>query len=194
VIVSVLLHLALLLVPGHIFDIFFPREKPTLKEGRTTDPWPGFSEIVMVVVPLEEEAEARAPVVVELDQPDVAPTPISETPAASGHLPGEPGIAHGEIPPGDIEPQFFPPIPRFIVPPSLEDLGIAALTVNVRILVTASGLPERVVLEDALADPEVRRRILDCAQRFRFEPARLGDTPVSSWIDLPLVMESAGAR
>jgi outer membrane biosynthesis protein TonB len=191
VIVSVLLHAGLLLLPAQFFQAVFPRDKPVLREGRTTDPWPGLEKMVMVVIPPEEEqvSEAENQAATEIEAEDVAPTPALE-PAAAGGSPDGADVARADMPAGDIEPEFFPPVPRYIVPPTLEDLGISTIEVTVRILVTAGGLPEQVVIDDALDNPEVRRRVLECARRFRFEAARLGDTPIESWIELPLVLES----
>jgi hypothetical protein len=193
--VSVLLHAGLLLLPAQFLQIFFPREMPVLRPGRTTDPWPGFSKIAMVVVPLEEEmvSEAEARVELKVEEEDLIPTLTSE-PSASGGSPEGSAIARASVPAGNVEPEFFPPVPRFIVPPTLEGLGIATLEVTVRILVTAKGMPESIIIDGTLDHPEVRRRVLECARKFRFEAARLGNTPVESWIDLPLVLESKEAQ
>jgi hypothetical protein len=195
VLVSVLLHACLLLLPTQLLHIFFPEEMPEMREGRTTDPWHGLSKMVMVVIPPEEEPrpETTDRAVLEIVEEVLVPAATAE-PAVSGGSPEGADIARADIPTGNVEPQFFPPIPRFIVPPNLEDLGISAIEINVRILVSSEGVPERVVIDGTLDNPEVRRRVLESARKFRFEAARLGNTPVESWIDLPLVLESTGSR
>ncbi|MFH1314410.1 MAG: hypothetical protein ABIJ00_14435 [Candidatus Eisenbacteria bacterium] len=195
VIISILLHAGLVLLPAQFLHIFFPREMPAMREGRTRDPWSGLSDMVMQVIPIEVERtpETVDRAVLEIVEEVPAPTATRE-PATPGGSPEGAGIARADIPAGNVEPQFFPPVPRFIVPPTLEDLGISTIEVNVRILVSAKGLPRRVIIEDTLENPEVRERVLESAWRFRFEAAKLGYTPVESWIDLPLVLEATGSR
>jgi hypothetical protein len=195
VVVSVLLHAGLLLLPTQFLYIFFPREMPATREGRTKDPWHGLSKMVMVVIPPDEERTSETEDRAVLEIVEEVPAPVATTePTSSGGSPEGADIGRADLPTGNIEPQFFPPVPRFIVPPALEDLGISTIEINVRILVSAEGVPEKVIVEDTIDNPEVRRRVLESARRFRFEAARLGDTRVESWIDLPLVLESTGSR
>lgn len=192
------MHVCLLVVPGRLVEIIFPREAPSHDENGITDPWPDFYDIALVVVSMPDRSAARAQTPLTLDTEDeesLLPAAAPSPQVPSGSSGDDAGQAGDSSPsPGHAEPLYFPPLPRLIVPPTLEDLGIASLRVNIKILVGADGVPEEVILADTISDPDVRRRILECARRFRFEPARLGSRPTSSWIDLPLVLESAESR
>lgn len=101
---------------------------------------------------------------------------IDRTPGAGG----DEGILAVE------EPRFYPAVPRLIVPPSVEDLDLADLTITLRILVNKYGRPLEVVIVNAPEDQKVYERLMEAAMGFRFNPARRGDEPVESWIELPL--------
>jgi hypothetical protein len=199
ILISILLHVGLVLLPGSVLDFFYPRETYTIRR-----PWPG---VDFEFVPSYESPDRRAwerqiPEGMHLllraeveeeeesTEPEVQPptTPADETGT------GEADFARGE--PGAELPvaQFFPPVPRYIVPPTLQDLGVESIELTVRILVDTRGLPDQILLPDTLLNEEIRRRVLAAARKFRFQPARRGDTPVESWVDLPLILESAASR
>jgi hypothetical protein len=196
IIVSILLHVALVLAPSQFLEVFYPTEKYTVDEGSqgvdldfTAD-----YEVVEVNLQSEEatEVEIDVPLLVEIEQDQVSDR-VTRPPLHYGGEPSDESSGGGvETGLGLIptEPQFFPPVPRYIVPPDLEDLGIESIRLDLRILVSTVGEPLEIVLPDTLTDEEVRRRVLSSASRFRFQPAMKGDRPVSSWIDLPLVLES----
>jgi hypothetical protein len=194
--ISVAIHVILLLLPAHIFQALFPpRHGGT--GGGLRDLTPDFAEVAIAILrvpagPVLEMPEAE----VELE----AISEIDETPQGrpasnpAGGVPGEgsgagDGVGDREGP-STAEPIFFPARPRLIVPPAMEDLDIESLRVDLRILVNSSGIPEEVIIPDSLAGSEIGRRLQESALRFRFEPARKGDLPVTSWVDLPLLLES----
>lgn len=81
-----------------------------------------------------------------------------------------------------------------IVPPQTDNLEISTLSIDIRILVGVDGRPVKIEIPDNLTDPEIRKRLLESAARFRFEPARKGDLPIASWISLPLELEASATR
>jgi hypothetical protein len=183
--VSVLIHAALLFVPMRIFEAVFPRDRAQ-SYGLPRDLTPDFSEVAIAVVQMPQVpvVEAVDGPVEEIDDilfPRVASPAIPPTEGGGG---GHPAAA----------PQYFPPRPRLIVPPHLDDLDISDVRISLRILVGINGRPEEVIISDSLENQEIRRRLMESARKFRFEPARRGDLPVASWIDLPLVLESSRRR
>lgn len=198
-ILSILIHAGLVLVPARLLDVFYPREKYSLDEGHGDA---DFEFVANYEVPHSAEwldrlpeglnlllpAEIEEPEPIESQETQVSVTAPAETHGQSGEAGAS---ARGDA---SVEPQFFPAVPRYIVPPTLADLDVASIEVRLRILVGTTGLPEQVVIPDTLFDEAIRRRIISAARRFRFEPAKRGDTPIASWVDLPLVLESAPSR
>jgi protein TonB len=178
----------MLLVPAGFLDFLFPRTAPSV-EGGLRDLTPDFTDIALSLTPIPENQVTPESAVDVVMSEEVAAQPDEglQVPSPVG-APTQGSITAGETMP------LFPPVPRFIVPPALEDLGISSLHINLRILVNTEGIPEQVILADSLPDYEIRRRVLECAWRFRFQPARRGDVPVASWVELPLVLESSHGR
>lgn len=188
VVISVLIHVALLLVPVHIFEAVFPRDR-VRSYGLPKDLTPDFSEIAIAVVqvPLVPVVEAVDGPVDEIEEIEEILFPRASSPAIPSAESGGEGYPYLRL-------QYFPPRPRLIVPPPLEDLDITDLKVSLRILVGTNGRPQEVIIPDSLENEEIRGRLMESARKFRFEPARRGDLPVASWIDLPLVLESSRKR
>ncbi len=195
ILVSILLHMALVLLPAQFFEVFYPKEKYTLDDGDVGVDISLISNYEVVDPALQDDRFTESDVleVVEVQDDDAAePVPTQDTRSETGE-PSDETVRGGDkagLGIAEPEPQFFPPVPRYIVPPDLDDLGIRSIRLDLRILVSASGEPVEVVLPDTLGNEEIRRRVIRSARRFRFEPARKGDRPVSSWVDLPLVLES----
>ena len=183
--VSILIHVSLLLVPMRIFDAVFPRDRVG-PHGLPKDLTPDFSEIAIAVVQVPQ-----VPVVEAVEGPFEEMDEILFPRVAGPAVPPTEGGGQGYP---DIKPPYFPPRPRLIVPPPLEDLDITGLRISLRILVGPNGHPQEVIIPDSLENQEIRRRLMESARRFRFEPAKRGDLPVASWIDLPLVLESSRRR
>lgn len=195
ILISILIHIGLILIPIHFYDVFFPRKAPT-PVGTTRDLTPDFAIMAMkVIAPQDRPSQPPASMIPAVPTQeevtdDQAPDTSEETSDSRGSAP--PTGSTGD-PTGDAEPPYFPPVPRYIVPPALDDLGIGTISIDLRILVGTTGKPLEIVLPDTLTNEEVRRRLMESVSRFRFEPARRGDRPISTWIDLPLVLESATA-
>jgi len=202
--ISLAAHIILLLLPAHIFQVIFPRRAAGLGGG-LRDLTPDFAEVAIAVLrlpagPVVEVVEEVFEEVEEVEEiPESVPSAaLSRESSGDGPDAGEgsgtergPDGSGGE-PAG--EAVFFPARPRLIVPPALEDLKIVSLRVNLKILVGADGVPKEVIIPDSLAGSEIGLRLAESARRFRFEPAKKGDLPIASWIDLPLLLESSSRK
>jgi hypothetical protein len=193
IMVSILIHLGMLLLPSSILDVFFPPEGAP-RGGGPRDLTPDFAHVAFAVVEMTEPLAYEPQAAAVPDVPDIElPQTVSEVLAGKyGRGPN----AGGDTPPqaAGNRSQLFPPIPLLVVPPTLDDLEVASLDVIIRVLVNVNGRPETIILPESLVDHALRKRILQCARRFRFQPARKGDLPVASWIDLPIAVESSEAR
>ncbi len=203
-IIAVLLHLAVVLIPGRIYEVFFPTSAPR-DAGPPRDLMPEFEEFAIHVVYIGDEepkVEIRATPPAEVAAPEAAPDHAdrrAETgPPRRGRTPQEPeppaGEGAGEGTPPAAEPRFYPPVPRLIVPPSVENLDLEDVTVTLGILVDKEGRPLEVVITNPPRDRAVYDRIMEAAKRFRFRPARRGAEPVEAWIELPLSLETTRRR
>jgi hypothetical protein len=202
IIPSVLLHAALVLLPIAVFETFFPTGAPE-RGGPPGDPTPDFEKHSIHLVYMQDE-EPRNDVTHGMDRLAEEETArilvhggdsalsreshrVPVQPASAGA--GNPDWTAGGGEDGPVaaeEPRFYPPVPRLIVPPSVEKLDIAGLTVTLRIHVDKKGRPLEIVMLNAPQDDVVYQRVMEAASAFRFHPARLGDDPVEAWIDLPL--------
>ena len=233
IIPAILLHVLILLLPGHIYETFFPRSAPR-DAGPPSDLTPDFEQFAIHIIYLEDEeplVEITTNPTVEIAPLEVGAeylerlmrsetgeageallpvrTAAPEVPAldpaaeqASGAQAGGPaapppsdeGTVIDSLPEtgGDRgivvveEPRFYPPVPRLIVPPSVENLDLADLTIALRILVSRQGRPLEVVIVNPPEDRLVYDSVMEAAKEFRFSPARRGEEPVEAWIELPL--------
>jgi protein TonB len=64
--------------------------------------------------------------------------------------------------------------------------------VVLRVLVTAAGTPERVELRTSSGSQRLDGVALETVQRWKFIPARQGDTPVSAWVLVPILFTLEG--
>ena len=215
---AVLLHIAILLLPAHVYEIFFPSTRPE-DSGPPSDLMPDFEQFAIHVVYIDDEepqVEITTNPAVEVAPLEAEPEYVERLreaePEAERHSPEDAADSHGAAGPpptgrgetvsdepgagGDEgllvvpEPRFYPPVPRLIVPPSVQNLDIADLTVTLRILVDKEGRPIEVVIVNAPENRVVYDRILEAAKEFRFRPARRGEEPVEAWIELPLNLET----
>ena len=209
IIPAILFHVAILLLPGTIYETFFPSSGPR-QGGPPSDLTPDFEKFSIHIVYIENE-EPRIEVREESIEPaddevnvmavtedgagsqPAGPVPQEGVSVSGGHssdmdtLPGhggEDGLIVVE------EPRFYPPVPSLIVPPSVEGLDVADLTIRLRIRVNKHGRPVEVVILDAVDDEAVVECIMEAARSFRFRPARRGSEPVESTIEIPLSLET----
>jgi hypothetical protein len=189
--VSILIHSCLLALPRGFLQTLFPaRTMPFETSGR--DLTPDFEDIALSVVTMSGKQAVLPVETQEMEEAAVLSQAEAYHTALPGIGPPEPGRRGNSDSHADT--RFFPPIPRLIVPPTLDDLDISSLSVSIRVLVGTDGRPLRIELPESLVDPEIRRRLMVSVDRFRFEPARKGNLPVESWISLPLQLEASKAR
>jgi protein TonB len=165
-----------------------PKPKPAPKRTKPplTQPQPA---------PLIAAAEAppapEAPVVEPPQPTPPAPDPI---PAAPAPTPAPVVTAPAPAPPPVSQPRFDaaylknPPPPY---PAQSRRMGEAGRVV-LRVLVTATGTPERVELRTSSGSQRLDGVALETVQRWKFIPARQGDTPVSAWVLVPILFTLEG--
>lgn len=73
-------------------------------------------------------------------------------------------------------------------PESARRAGIAGVT-RLRFEVLATGEVGRVLVDESAGSVELDRSAIEAVERWRFEPARRGDTPVTVWVTLPVRFE-----
>ena len=80
---------------------------------------------------------------------------------------------------------------RFSNPSLSRRLGETGRVV-LRVLVTTGGAAERVELRTSSGSTRLDTSALETVQRWKFIPAKLGDTPVSAWVLVPIVFTLEG--
>lgn len=141
-------------------------------------------------VPASRPAEAALPV---LTLPEPAPAPDLVAPAAA-ERPKE--TAPREIspptrvavavptPPSFSASYLQNPAPRY--PLAARRAGEQG-TVTLKVLVTSEGLPQRVEVERTSGSTRLDTAALEAVRRWRFLPARRGDSAIESWVLVPVV-------
>ncbi len=59
-------------------------------------------------------------------------------------------------------------------------------TVQLKVFVNAAGMPEKIELHRSSGSPGLDQAAQDAVRRWRFVPARQGDTPVAAWVIVPI--------
>ena len=128
----------------------------------------------------EQEAQLEIPAEIPAAEPVPAPAAVSAKPpqpsaAAVPELPVSPpsfnaGYLHNPAPP---------------YPASARRNGETGRVI-LRVLVTAIGTAERVELRTSSGSRRLDSAALETVQRWRFVPARRGETPVSAWVLVPI--------
>jgi len=112
------------------------------------------------------------------------PAPAADTaPAVPAH--GDTGSAHAAP---FTEPRFdaaYLANPRPAYPPVSRQLGEQGKVI-LRVRVGADGSPRRVELERSSGYPRLDRAAREAVERWRFVPARRGDTPVEATVLVPV--------
>jgi protein TonB len=65
--------------------------------------------------------------------------------------------------------------------------------VMLRVLVSAAGQPARIELRASSGFDSLDRAAQDAVARWRFVPARQGDSPVEAWVQVPIVFKLQGS-
>ncbi len=123
------------------------------------------------------------------------PAPPAPDPAPAAPVPAPVAVpAPAPAPPPVSPPRFDaaylknPPPPY---PAQSRRMGEAGRVV-LRVLVTAAGTPERVELRTSSGSQRLDGVALETVQRWKFIPARQGDTPVSAWVLVPILFTLEG--
>ncbi len=164
-----------------------PKPKPKPAKPKVVQPQPA---------PLITAADApptpEAPVV---EPPPIAAAPVAVTPPsppASAPAPSPASTPSAPVP--ILQPRFDvaylknPPPPYPAQSRRLGETGRVVL----RVLVTAAGAPERVELRTSSGSRRLDSAALQTVQRWKFIPARQGDTPVSAWVLVPILFTLEG--
>ena len=119
-------------------------------------------------------------------------TPANEATADSVPAADASATAHGSTQSAEaapfVEPRFdaaYLANPRPAYPPVSRQLGEQGKVI-LRVLVGADGLPRHVELERSSGYPRLDRAARDAVERWKFVPARRGDTPVEATVLVPI--------
>jgi len=150
-----------------------------------------------IVQPEPPPLLAAAPTATEPQGPTVPP-PV--------HEPTAPPVSVVAAPPSGTAPKAAP-TPAPVTPPSFNAdylhnpapayptmsrrLGEAGRVV-LRVFVTTVGTAERVELRTSSGSKRLDSAALETVQRWKFVPARQGDTPVSAWVLVPILFTLEG--
>lgn len=131
-----------------------------------------------------------SPVAVErVEAPPLAVTPTRESPPAPAIVVNAPATVSATGRADVIEPPHFNVAnlnnPRPAYPLVARELGLEGKVV-LRVQVTATGAPERVVIAQTSGAPILDEAALQAVQVWAFVPARRGDVPVAHAVDVPI--------
>lgn len=134
-----------------------------------------------------------------LTAPAEKPAPPAAA-SATGEAPVAPAAASSSSPPAIPEKAVLVPArfdadylsnPKPVYPPLARRLGEQG-KVLLRVSVGAQGLPESIDVKTSSNSPRLDEAALEAVRRWRFVPARQGDTPISSWVTVPVVFSLEG--
>lgn len=126
-------------------------------------------------------AETTAPAAAEVPLPK--PVPVVEPPPPQPTPPAPPAPV---IPPNFLAAYLDNPAPAY--PASARRMREKG-TVLLRVVVATSGLPESVDLERSSGHERLDRAALDAVRKWKFVPARQGDTPIRATVLVPINFE-----
>ena len=120
-----------------------------------------------------------------------APGPPATEGDASRLQVSEPRPAAPAVTPSALvqEPRFdaaYLNNPKPVYPLMARHMGMQG-RVLLRVLVSATGTPDKVELKRTSGSEVLDRAAVDAVARWRFVPAQLGDSPVSAWVLVPIV-------
>jgi protein TonB len=126
----------------------------------------------------------------------VSSTVAAPSSAAPAPTPGPPAPQGGEAGPSTVTPPSFTaaylnnPGPQYpMAARRKREQGV----VNLRVLVSAVGAAEQVLLERSSGHPDLDAAAVDVVKkRWRFAPAKQGDQTVAAWVLVPIAFELKG--
>jgi periplasmic protein TonB len=143
--------------------------KPRIKR---VEPQPGPPPLITAATEAPPPPTAPEPQPVA---PTVAPAPVAAAPAATPPVP--------VVPPSFNAAYLNNPPPAY---PAVARRAGQQGKVVLRVLVNASGSPDSVEIRSSSGFDRLDDAALDAVRRWRFVPARQGDTPVAAWVLVPL--------
>ncbi len=181
--VSTLIHLTLIALPRSFFDPIFPRTSVAIVPGKTAGA-PIEPDFEVINLRLEVRSE---PISSNLSQEEAKSesTQAGDSPQSSEPKKIPSSASQGEA-------VYFPPVPTYVVMPSVKDLKDGTLSVVLEILVDENGKPKEVNLPDTLHSSRLRENLEHSAMLFRFKPATKGGVPISAWVRLPISIKAGG--
>lgn len=158
-----------------------PRRHTSIQSVVKREPAP-----TLAVARNQPPADAREAVPI---QESPRPAPAQAAPASAPTA-----AAAGELAPALVPARFDadylnnpePPYPAFAR--RLGEQGRVLLAVSV----SAHGLPENVEIKATSGSPRLDQAALEAVRRWRFVPAKRGDTPIQSWVTVPIVFSLEG--
>lgn len=129
--------------------------------------------------------KSETPVVEEAPAPEPPPPPVAATAPPREEAPAPP-----IIPPRFNADYLQNPRPPY---PSMSRRLREEGTVMLRVLVSATGLPERVELNKSSGSARLDQSALETVQqRWKFTPARQGNMPTEAWVLIPISFSLEG--
>jgi periplasmic protein TonB len=132
----------------------------------------------------------QAPTVQPPPPAEPAPVPVPAAPAVSAAPAKVAEPAPLPISPPSFDAAYLRnPAPAY--PAQSRRMGETGRVI-LRVLVTVSGMPERVELRTSSGSTRLDGAALEAVQRWKFVPARQGETPVSAWVLVPILFTLEG--
>ncbi|MCV2217363.1 energy transducer TonB [Thauera sp. Sel9] len=163
-----------------------PKEIPKPKPKPKPKPVPKVTESPTAVTQEEAPPDPSPPETTTV--PDAAPSaPVAAAPVSSAP-PGPP--TGGPVTGARFDADYlnnpkppYPPLSR-----RLREEG----QVMLRVLVSVDGMPSRIEVRTSSGSERLDRAAEQAVSRWRFVPAKRGDTPIEAWVLVPIVFKLTG--
>lgn len=158
-----------------------PSPKPTPKPTPKPAPKPKLTQSASALSQTEPTLEPTP-------EPTVAPAPVARAPAVAAAPVREAAPAALTAARFDAAYLNNPPPAYPMLSRRLREEG----EVMLRVLVAADGQPQRIEVRTGSGSERLDRAAEDAVARWRFVPARRGDTAVEAWVLVPIVFKLKG--
>ena len=162
-----------------------PSPKPTPKPTPKPAPKPKLTQSASALSQTEPTLE---PTLEPTPEPTVAPAPVAPAPAVAAAPVRE--AAPAALTAARFDAAYLNnPAPAYpMLSRRLREEG----EVMLRVLVAADGQPKRIEVRTGSGSERLDRAAEDAVARWRFVPARRGDTAVEAWVLVPIVFKLKG--
>ena len=162
-----------------------PSPKPTPKPTPNPAPKPKLTQSASALSQTEPTLE---PTLEPTPEPTVAPAPVAPAPAVAAAPVRE--AAPAALTAARFDAAYLNnPAPAYpMLSRRLREEG----EVMLRVLVAADGQPKRIEVRTGSGSERLDRAAEDAVARWRFVPARRGDTAVEAWVLVPIVFKLKG--